>query len=233
MTQRRAIFFIDGFNLYHAIDNLKRPYLKWVNYRRLALLLMPPKTHQLVGVFYFSAYAPHFSESLKRHKQYVKALNECDVKHIMGRFRTQDKKCLQCGCQWLKHEEKETDVNIALTMLDLAHKGEYDHAFLISNDSDLAPAIRLIRRNFPNKSITTVVPPNSRHSNELIQVSSEKAKITVSHLERCLLPCTIYDKQRKIVTTRPKEYEPPTSGKVITGISPYHPTVNNTGKTTV
>ena len=103
-------------------------------------------------------------------------------------------------------EEKETDVNIALAMLNLAYQDKYDHAFLISNDSDLAPAIRMVRRNFPDKRITTIVPPQYFHSNELIQASSEKAKITVEHLKRCLLPPVVYDAGGNIVVSRPREY---------------------------
>ncbi len=31
MKRDRVISFIDGFNLYHAIANLKRPHLKWLD----------------------------------------------------------------------------------------------------------------------------------------------------------------------------------------------------------
>jgi len=58
------------------------------------------------------------------------------------------------------------------------------------------------------KTITTVVPPHYIHSNELIHVSSEKAKIKISHLERCLLPESILDSVGKVIVTRPKEYAP-------------------------
>lgn len=36
MTKERVICYIDGFNLYHAIRDLKQPYLKWVNLWTLA-----------------------------------------------------------------------------------------------------------------------------------------------------------------------------------------------------
>ncbi len=102
------------------------------------------------------------------------------VKPVMGKFKTKDRKCRKCRYKWTGHEEKETDVNIALAMLNLAYKNEYDHAFLISNDSDLAPAIHMVRANFPEKLITTSVPPHYFHSNELIKASSAKAKIQVT-----------------------------------------------------
>ncbi|MBA3603353.1 MAG: NYN domain-containing protein [Parachlamydiaceae bacterium] len=91
-------------------------------------------------------------------------------------------------------------------MLDLAYKDKFDHAFLISNDSDLAPAIHMVYKNFPKKHITTIVPPHYTHSNELIKASSEKAKITVEHIERCLFPQIIYDAGENI--TRPIQYTP-------------------------
>ncbi|MFO1241201.1 MAG: hypothetical protein U1E64_12690 [Sphingomonadaceae bacterium] len=31
---RRVIVYIDGFNLYHAIDDLGQPHLKWLTYVR-------------------------------------------------------------------------------------------------------------------------------------------------------------------------------------------------------
>lgn len=34
---RKVICFIDGFNLYHAIDNLNQNQLKWLDLRKLAL----------------------------------------------------------------------------------------------------------------------------------------------------------------------------------------------------
>ncbi|KPK33674.1 MAG: hypothetical protein AMS24_00395 [Chlamydiae bacterium SM23_39] len=93
-------------------------------------------------------------------------------------------------------------------MLNLAYKNAYDHAYLISNDSDLSPAIHLIRTNFPEKMFTTISPPHYYHSNELIKASSGKAKIKIEHLKRCLFPQNIFDVGGNIVTTCPKEYMP-------------------------
>jgi uncharacterized LabA/DUF88 family protein len=209
MNQQRVICFIDGFNLYHAIHKLKSPHLKWVNLWSLASVFIRPKSQYLIDVLYFSAYANWRPDSKKRHQEYVKALTSNGISPIMGNFKAKDRKCPTCAHRWESHEEKETDVNIALHMLNLAHQNKYDHAFLISNDSDLVPAIKMVRGNFPQKSITTIVPPKYWHSDELIRASSTKAKITVDHLKRCLLPETIYDAQGTIIVRRPEEYAPP------------------------
>ncbi|KKM16899.1 hypothetical protein LCGC14_1681170 [marine sediment metagenome] len=207
--QQRVICFVDGFNLYHAIDKLNEPYLKWVNLKCLASVFIRPKSQRLIDVYYFSAYANWLPESKKRHLQYVKALTSAGVKLVMGRFKSKNKKCPKCKTTWNGHEEKETDVNIALALLNLAYKNEYDHACLISNDSDLAPAIHMVRENFPNKEFTTIVPPHYFHSNELIKASTGKAKIKIYHLKECLFSKNIVDVGGNIVATCPKEYIPP------------------------
>ena len=39
----RVISFIDGFNLYHAIDNLNQSHLKWLNLHSLSNAFIKPK----------------------------------------------------------------------------------------------------------------------------------------------------------------------------------------------
>lgn len=208
MHQERTAVFIDGFNLYHAINRLRDPALKWLDLLALAKAITRPKSQTIVAVLYFSAYANWLPSSKKRHLQYVRALTATGVRTVMGQFKNKDRKCSQCDHHWVAHEEKETDVNIALALLDMAHKDLYDHAFLITNDSDLAPAIRMVRNNFPNKQITTVAPPGSRHSQELIQAASAKATINQNQLRHCLLPAIVCDAGGNIAAMRPPEYSP-------------------------
>lgn len=160
-------------------------------------------------MYYFSAYANWLPEKKKRHQNYVNALKESKVVPVLGHFKKKTRTCIECHSTWIGHEEKETDVNIAILMLDLAFKNAYDHAFLITNDSDLAPAIKMIRQNFPEKRITTIAPPTFHHSNELILASSAKAKIQVQHLERCLLDDTIFNSTGHLIAQRPIEYAIP------------------------
>lgn len=84
--------YVDGFNLYHAINDLKDDSLKWLCLRRLAESIIRP-TEQLKKVKYFSAYATWMPEAYKRHRQYVQALREEGVQFIEGKFK---KKYLRC-----------------------------------------------------------------------------------------------------------------------------------------
>lgn len=207
MQRKRVISFIDGFNLYHAIKNLHRPELKWLNLMSLSQIFLKSYSEELTKVFYFSAYADHMDESIqKRQKDYISALTINGVTPILGHFKRKNRKCPECFHKWDGHEEKETDVNIALFLLDLAYQNAFDRALVISNDSDLSPAIRMVRSRFPEKRITTVAPPHYFHSNELIQASSDKTKIRIEHLERCLLPPFVSNASLSV--NRPNEYAP-------------------------
>jgi len=207
MALQRVITFVDGLNLYHAIASLQRQELHWVDLRALSKVFFNSKFEQLIHVFYFSAYAQHVAESNQKcQKAYIKALELTAVKPVLGHFKQKDRKCPSCNHRWIGHEEKETDVNIALFLLDSAYQNLFDHALVITNDSDLAPAIQMARKRFPEKRITTIAPPNYYHSNELINVSSDKARIRPEHLERCLLPSVVTDASTLISVSRPLEY---------------------------
>ncbi len=209
MQRTRVISFIDGFNLYHAIDKLQRPELKWVNLKALSQIFLKSYSEELIEVFYFSAYAEHMPEpTQKQQKDYFRALELKGVKTILGHFKKKNRRCPECHNKWIGHEEKETDVNIALYLLHLAYRDAFDRALVISNDSDLAPAIQMIRKFFPKKRVTTVAPSHHYHSNELIKVSSDRTKIRVEHLERCLLPLVVSDASGLISVSRPQGYMP-------------------------
>jgi len=55
-------------------------------------------------------------------------------------------------------EEKGTDVNIALQMLDDSYQGLCDRIILVSGDSDLVPAIELIKKRHPQIKISVYIP---------------------------------------------------------------------------
>ena len=50
-------FYIDGFNLYHALVKFSDHKVKWLDLYALSKRLILPATEQITGVFYFSAYA--------------------------------------------------------------------------------------------------------------------------------------------------------------------------------
>ena len=49
----RVAIYIDGFNLYHSIDELKRPQLKWLNLWALSELIVRDDETESVRTFVY------------------------------------------------------------------------------------------------------------------------------------------------------------------------------------
>ena len=201
--------FIDGFNLYHAIDDLGKHHLKWLDLRKLSEQFAPKSDFIITSIYYFSAYAYWRKDAQVRHREYVKALKATGVTPIMGKFKEKDRSCRKCGHSWKDHEEKETDVNIATYILREAYKDSYDILFLISADSDLAPAIRLVKKDFPEKKTRVIFPPSRGYSWDLVDAVGGKKnarRIKPIHIERSLLGMEVQDESGRVVAKRPDKY---------------------------
>lgn len=211
----RVVAFIDGFNLYHAIKALGGGHLRWVNLWSLCADFAPAPVNQLVGVHYFSAYATHRKGSYARHQEYIAALKVVGVRPMLGRFKKKDRRCFGCHNTWKDHEEKETDVNIALRLFEDALDDVFDTALLLSGDSDLVPAVHLIRRRFPTKAVRILTPPGRLPSSELMRAAGGIGHGTIQplHVERNLLPAVVVDPNGRPVATRPTQYNPPSGWK--------------------
>src|SRR5689334_2473890 len=69
----RAAFYVDGFNLYHAIDDLRDQRLKWVNLKSLCASFLRPDDI-LVSVNFFTALNRWDKAKRARHLDYIRAL---------------------------------------------------------------------------------------------------------------------------------------------------------------
>ncbi len=155
----RSIVYIDGFNLYYGA--LKNSPNKWLNLQKYFTLLRPDD--DLCKIKYFTALVD--GTARVRQQTYLKALATLpSVEVVLGKFKRKRVKCGDLSCMSTGNrlfetlEEKRTDVNIAVSMLDDAYQDECDHFVLISGDSDLVPAVSTIRKRFPHKKITVYVP---------------------------------------------------------------------------
>ena len=167
------------------------------------------RSETIENIYYFSAYADWLPGPRSRHEQYVAALQAVNVEVILGNFKRKDRYCKNCRSTSVGHEEKETDVNIALCMLNEAYKDSYDRAYVVSRDSDLKPAIAMVRNEFPHKEILVVAPPHFGHSTDLLSVASGKRKISKTQIEQCLFPEVVIDFGGNVAAKRPVEYQPP------------------------
>ncbi len=95
--------------------------------------------------------------------------------------------CFRCKNTWRKKEEKKTDVNIAVRILEDAYDDRFDSAVVVSGDSDLTPPIKAVRRRFLNKRVVVAFPPQ-RHSGELRRVADAWLAISDHYIRASRLP---------------------------------------------
>jgi len=93
----------------------------------------------------------------------------------------------------LKTEEKGSDVNLAVHLLNDAWKGLFEAAIVVSNDSDLVEAIRLVKEEhgLPVGILNPQVDPKKRTAIQLNRVASFRGRISIADLRACQLPSPI------------------------------------------
>lgn len=192
----KIAFFIDGFNLYHALDychaipehHRYRKY-KWLNLRKLASLFVG-RLDTLGEVFYFTALATWMPDKVARHKLFIRAQESEGVTIVYGEFKRKDKRCFVCRKQYSTFEEKQTDVNIAIHLLQLAIQDRYDRAVIISGDTDLIPALKAVRLTFPGKQIGVIIPIGGSSEN-LKKQADFHFRLKEHHLASSRFPSSI------------------------------------------
>ncbi|MGH9777565.1 MAG: NYN domain-containing protein [Candidatus Acidiferrales bacterium] len=189
----RIAFFIDGFNLFHALDyfpsgpdHSRYNRYKWISLARLARCFVTKKD-RAEELLYFTTLATWNPEKVVRHKLFIKAQEAEGVQVVYGEFKRKERRCPLCNKHFWTFEEKQTDVNIALRLFELAVKDRYDRAIIVSGDTDLLPAIKAVRSAFPAKQIGVVIPIG-RASEDLKKQADFYHKMKEKHLVSSRLP---------------------------------------------
>lgn len=129
---------------------------------------------EFVGLKFFTApamakFATHGRDSMVSQNEYhraLKARHDNLVEIIRGYHTHQESRLMRYAEPpdkndrvgvWLI-EEKQTDVNLALSIYRDVAKGKTDLVVACSNDSDLVPAIKSLREDFPSCEIGIVAP---------------------------------------------------------------------------
>lgn len=130
----RTIVYVDGFNLYYGL--LKGTSFKWLDLPTLFAKLLP--RNDVVLVKYFTARVVSFRgnrDAPRRQRTYLRALRAGGVEIHLGHFLASE---------------------VTMRLPD-GFKSNYEAAVVVSNDSDLAEAMRIVREelSFP----VGLVPP--------------------------------------------------------------------------
>ena len=177
----RTAFFVDGYNVFYGLL-VDTPY-KWLNLPQLLVYIAHVENPQssLASIDYFTSpvkpqLATRGIASKEAQDTYVRALKANNVVVHYGRHQLEPSfaprfihKKIGASRQdslaiW-KLEEKETDVHIAISMYRTAVRQatvtaseKIQQLVLVSGDTDMAPALRAIREDFPQMVVGVVLP---------------------------------------------------------------------------
>jgi 6-hydroxy-3-succinoylpyridine 3-monooxygenase len=194
---KRSIIYIDGFNLYYG--SVKGTGYKWLDVQRLFERLRPDD--DIRAIRYFTALIT--GDGLQRQLTYLKALHmlpKVDVIH--GRFKPKRFRCAVANCTfggsrfYLGIEEKRTDVAIGVQLVDDAYRDIADRFVLVSGDSDLVPAVRLLKQRFPDKEVIVYVPTRNEVRGAATELRGEADRhrtLPMALVKRSQLPVRLSD----------------------------------------
>ncbi len=199
MPISRTTFLVDGFNLYHSVvdasDDMGGISTKWLNIRSLCesyLHLFGPD-NQFHELHYFSALAKHMNQkdpnTVARHQAFIDCLEFTGAKIELASFKKKEIKCKKCNQMFFRQEEKETDVALAVKLIEVCWHNDCDTAVLLTGDTDIAPSVRFVQRCYPDKTIRFLFP--YKRKNKLLANLAPGFKISKEQYSKHQFPNTV------------------------------------------
>ena len=204
--------YVDAFNLYYG--SLWGTAYKWLDLRRFCQLTFPAPRNQIGTIRYFTARVkarPADPDQPKRQEVYLRApphpaqldasLRPLSRKHSAAMHLAAPPPGGANTVEVIKTEEKGSDVNIASHLLLDAFRGRFDVAVVISNDSDLAEPIRLVRTELRRKVLVLMPCCNGGvPSIKLRTVASKALLVNPANLAAAQFPGSLTDAAGAVIT---------------------------------
>lgn len=164
---KRVTFYIDGFNFYFGLKRSRKAdsawaACYWIDMVKLCESFLGPD-QILEKVIYFTA-SPLSPQKNSRQSAFLNAnrlLNGNRFEIVRGKYMEKHYECPYCKGNISRPEEKKTDVNISVRMIEDCVCNKTDVVSLVSADTDLIPPLDMIRRNFPSIKLKVYFPPSS------------------------------------------------------------------------
>lgn len=200
----RTTVYIDGFNLYYRA--LKYTGNKWLNIEAMSRAVLPA-TANIQRINYYTAHVSGRVDhgAVSRQNAYLRALGTLPTVQIhygkflanevwAGLIQPPDFRPVAPGplgftpivAKVWKTEEKGSDVNIGVHLVRDAFTGAFEQAAVLTNDSDLTEALRIVTIDLRLPVI--LMTPVNTPSASLARVST-----SVRHITPYLGPCLFTD----------------------------------------
>lgn len=174
---KKTIVYIDSFNFYYGAlrKGKKKNGKKWLNIESWLLKIFKPELYDINKIKFFTAKVSGSKDEPQkpiRQQVYFRALKTLPkIEIILGNFTKKNvyiNITKDVSVRAKVYEEKGTDVNIAAHIVNDGHKGLYDTAIVVCNDSDIADALRIVT----NELNLEVILVNPSEGNATVKLSS-------------------------------------------------------------
>lgn len=155
--------YVDGFNVYYGLVK-DTPY-KWLDLKALFGKVLPPEC-SIDTIKYYTAMVkarPHDPHAPIRQAAYLNALQAHipQLKVKMGHFISKEADLPLADGTWkivrvIKSEEKGSDANLAVHLVHDAWQHAYQCYVVVTNDSDLAEAFRIVSKVLKRRLILLI-----------------------------------------------------------------------------
>jgi uncharacterized LabA/DUF88 family protein len=199
---RRTTVFVDGLNFHYGVA--RRFGIRWINLMALCRRVLSPRWHHVTELrLYTSAFIEGDGEHADPigQQMHLRAL-QCHEAVVLrfGHFKTRRERlrlALPDGSAGdrvpvLALREKGSDVNLAADLVHLAHQKRFEAAVVVSNDSDLAGAIRIVRQEI-GLPVGVINPQSGRLVRELAEVASFVRTLRRQDVAASVLPSVLHD----------------------------------------
>jgi len=173
----KTYVYIDSFNLYYgALNKRNKIGLKWLDINAWLTKILP--RNDIAKIKFFTARVSGKYDPTKPQRQdlFFRALKTIpNFEIIYGTFLFRDSKIhITHDVKIIAKvpEEKGTDVNLAVHLLNDAHKKQFDIAVIVSNDSDLAGAVKIVTQEL--RMPVGIINPFDKFNKTIIQYASFK-----------------------------------------------------------
>lgn len=201
--------YVDAFNLYYGC--LKDTPYKWLDLAAFCRVMLP--NNVINRIRYFTAPVqsrPYDPLKPQRQQAYLRALQT--IPNLSIHYGSYQTRLVQlplvdpplAGPKFARvwrTDEKGSDVNLAIYLLADGWENDYEVAVIVSNDSDLSEAAKMVRDKLDRRVgfLLPVSNPDRRVSKELLQVATFIKEIRKSTLRRSQFLPTLSDTQGTII----------------------------------
>lgn len=166
--KKKVNFYVDGFNFYYGLKNMvkhKSDWRKfyWIDFVKLFSEFLDAD-EELGVVHYFTARPKNTGKTVRQNMlmNCNKAVNGNLIKFHYGKYQDKEITCRAddgCGKVYMHWEEKQTDVSLAIKIVEDCHNEECNKIVLVSGDSDFLPPLKLVKKIYTDKELMVLFPP--------------------------------------------------------------------------